>query len=89
MLEGLKDAIARILASKKAILASLAAAANFIAVSLGTDPTEAVMLVANGLFGVLLGAQILLDLRWGSTSDGTGPEEEMILPVAPLPELPE
>lgn len=79
MLEGIKDAIARILASKKAILASLAAACNLVAVSMGTDPTEGAMMVGNALFGILLGAQILLDLRWGSTSDGTGPEEVMIL----------
>jgi hypothetical protein len=72
MFEKIKAAIDRILGSQKVIMASVASACNFVAVSFGANPTEGVMLIVNALFSLLIGAQILLDLRWGSPSDGTG-----------------
>lgn len=66
------NVITRLLGSQKTVLAVLGSLANAVLAATGVDPTEGVALIANSLFGVLLGAQVLLDLRWGSQSDGSG-----------------
>lgn len=66
------DALNRIIGSQKVILGAVAGFSNLAANFSGQDPTEGVMLIVNGIFGMLIGAQTLLDLRWGSKSDGTG-----------------
>jgi hypothetical protein len=71
-MEGLKAAIARIIGSQKAIYAGAIAIVNAIAASFGYDLTEPLVLGLDALFGVLLLAQWVLDLRWGSPSDKTG-----------------
>jgi len=68
----LKSVIQRILASKKVALAAVAAVANFVAQAFGVDVSSGAMAIANVLFAALVGAQTLLDIRWGSNSDGTG-----------------
>jgi hypothetical protein len=65
-------ALDRIIGSKKVLLAAIAGIANAVAATTGQNPMEGFMLVANGLFGALITLQGLLDLRWGSKSDGTG-----------------
>ena len=66
------EALNRIIGSQKVIMSTIAGLTNVAAGFVGQDPTEGVMLVVNALFGLLIGAQTLLDLRWGSKSDGTG-----------------
>lgn len=63
--------IARILKSKKAIYAIIPVAANAVVLTFGYDPTSMLMLVLDAAFGWLTFIQGMLDLRFGSASDGT------------------
>lgn len=71
-LEKISQTLGRIVGSKKAVLVFVPLLASACVALFGVDPTEGLMLLVNSGFGLLAGAQLLLDLRWGSTSDGTG-----------------
>lgn len=66
------NVIRRIVASKKAIYAMVPVVANAAGAVIGADVQHPAMLVLDLAFASLLLAQWILDLRWGSPSDGTG-----------------
>jgi len=66
------ETIRRIIGSKKAIYAMVPVFANAVSSVAGVDPQAPALLVLDLGFAALLLVQFLLDLRWGSTSDGTG-----------------
>ncbi len=66
------EALKRIVGSQKVIMGVVAAIGNAVATSMGYDVTEGVLLVGNGIFGLLITIQGALDFKWGSKSDGTG-----------------
>ena len=68
-----KELLPRILGSKKAIYAYIPIGINAVATLFGVDiATSKMVLTVDLFFGALLAAQFLLDLRWGSQSDGSG-----------------
>ena len=64
--------IRRILESKKFIFAAAVPVANFVAQVFGVDLMQPGMYLLDVTFSGLALAQWVLDLRWGSSSDGTG-----------------
>ena len=73
----MRDALQRLLDSKKFLLAMIPVLVNLVAV-LGWDakPFEnQMLLLVDGAFAMLLGIQGVLDTRHGSPSDGTVVEE--------------
>ena len=68
-----KKLLPRILGSKKAIYAYIPIAVNAVATVFGVDvATSKMVMIVDLFFGGLLAAQFMLDLRWGSQSDGSG-----------------
>lgn len=66
------DAINRITGSQKAQVVAITGALNGLVKALtGAEPTEGVMLIVNIGAGLLVLIQGVLDLKWGSNSDGT------------------
>jgi hypothetical protein len=67
------NVIRRIIGSKKVILALVPILVNVVA-SMGglAVPGDAVMLLVDGTFAILVSVQGLLDFKWGSQSDGSG-----------------
>lgn len=65
-------AIAKIVGSQKSILLAVGAMTNVIADLFGIDITQPAMLVVDSAFVLLVVIQGMLDMRWGSQSDGTG-----------------
>ena len=65
------EVLSRIVSSQKVIVGVIAAISNAVASTMGYEVTEGVMLVANGIFGLLITIQGALDYKWGSKSDGT------------------
>jgi hypothetical protein len=67
------NVIRRIIGSKKVILALVPILVNVVA-SMGgfAVPSDTVMLLVDGTFGMLVGIQGLIDFKWGSQSDGSG-----------------
>ena len=64
--------INRIIGSKKFILTTIPVVANIISQAFGWAlPTDPVMFLIDGAFGLLVGIQGVLDWRHGSKSDGT------------------
>lgn len=80
-MDKLKDLIKRIIASKKFFYALVPVLANLIVAITGHDPTTPLILAIDAAFALLLLIQFLLDLRWGSPSDGTGRAGYSMLPV--------
>lgn len=74
------DALQRLLGSKKALIALVTVLGDLLLVW-GLDVpveqiNEGIGLVWNSLGAGLLTIQGLLDIRWGSPSDGTGPDSQ-------------
>lgn len=67
-----KATLGRIVGSQKAFYALVPTVANGVAAVCGVDITQPAILVLDAAFALLFLAQWLLDLRWGSPSDGTG-----------------
>lgn len=62
----------RIIGSKKVILMLVPILANALAAVGGfAVPTDTVMLLVDGAFGMLVGIQGMIDFKWGSRSDGS------------------
>lgn len=61
----------RIINSKKAIYAFVPILVNAIGAFVDIDLTQPAILVLDGAFGLLLVAQGVLDMIYGSQSDGT------------------
>lgn len=66
-----ENVITRIVNSKKAIYAVIPVVANVIVSVFGYDPTSTVILVLDAAFAALLFFQGVIDVRFGSQSDGT------------------
>jgi hypothetical protein len=71
-MEGLRAAIKRIISSQKAIYVAGGLIANAVAGLIGIDLTAPMVLALDFAFAALFLGQWVLDLRWGSPSDGTG-----------------
>jgi len=65
--------IKRLLNSKKSIYALIPVLANLLGDVAGFDITSHAMIIFDSGFGMLLISQTLLDFKWGSPSDRTGP----------------
>jgi len=65
-------AIRKIVGSQKSILVAVAALTNVVADLFGIDVTAPTMMVVDSAFVLLVVIQGMLDMRWGSQSDGTG-----------------
>ncbi len=65
------NVIKRILDSKKVALLMVPVVANFVLDAFGIDITAVSVLILNAAFAGLALAQFVLDLRFGSSSDGT------------------
>jgi len=70
------DVVNRLLGSQKLWIVAVTAVGNVVAASFGVDVTEPAMMVADTAFGLLLLIQGVLDYKWGSVSDGTGPKKK-------------
>ena len=68
----MQELLSRILASKKAMYAAIPAVAHVVFDLAGVDMTNASLLTLDAFFAMLLVGQLMLDMRWGSSSDGTG-----------------
>ena len=65
------NVIKRIISSKKAIYAMVPVVVNVVGAFVQIDLTQPAILVLDGAFGLLLVAQGILDMIYGSPSDGT------------------
>ena len=78
----MRDALDRIINSQKNLVLTAGLVGNAVASLAGAwfgfevNPTEGLLAIVNGVVGVCWGAQFILDLRWGSASDGTGRFDE-------------
>lgn len=63
--------IGRILNSKKALYAMVPVVVNAVASFGGADLTQPAIVILDAAFALLIVAQTVLDLRFGSASDGT------------------
>ncbi len=68
----MKEALRRISKSKKAIYAAVPMLISVVTLATGQDVGHQALLVVDAFFAMLLVAQTMLDMRWGSQSDRSG-----------------
>lgn len=68
----MRELLGRILGSQKFVYALVPGLANVVASAFGVDITQPAILALDAAFAALFLGQWILDLRWGSPSDGTG-----------------